>query len=181
MPFFRDLYDEQIPEMGSDYEASSFHTKAMLHKSGRDGTVQDEGTENNDAYIMGSYVRNTDLQLRNSYNHEISRSGIDSATGNRKTNVRATNVTGKAGPAGGGFKYEGTKSRGDTLISIEEDADDYRANKQSTVNWSDDEAAADGRGKKVAEGDGKLIIQTDRATYMPVPQGHNLETSGSKR
>ena len=111
--------------MGSDYEASSFHTRAMLHKSGRDGTAQDEGTENNDAYIMGSYVRNTDLQLRNSYNHEVTGSAIDSH-GNRKTNVRATNVTGKTGVTGGGFKYEGSKSRGDTLISIEEDVDDHR-------------------------------------------------------
>jgi len=27
VPHFRDIYDEQIPEMSSDREASSFHTK----------------------------------------------------------------------------------------------------------------------------------------------------------
>lgn len=30
VPYFKDIYDEHIPEMSSDREASSFHTKAWL-------------------------------------------------------------------------------------------------------------------------------------------------------
>ena len=56
VPYFKDIYDEHIPEMSSDREASSFHTKKWLHKSGRSGHVYDEdsdGDEENDI-IIGS-------------------------------------------------------------------------------------------------------------------------------
>ena len=39
VPLYQDIYNEQIPEMSSDFEASSFHTKRFpLEKSGRLGS-----------------------------------------------------------------------------------------------------------------------------------------------
>lgn len=68
VPYFKDIYDEHIPEMSSEREASSFHTKKFLHKSGRSSRhVYDDclsdGDEQNDI-IIGS-IRQT--QNRNSY------------------------------------------------------------------------------------------------------------------
>ena len=53
VPLYKDIYEEHIPEMSSDREASSFHTKRFLHKSGRSGRVFSESvTEDED--IVGS-------------------------------------------------------------------------------------------------------------------------------
>ena len=41
VPFSKDLYDEHIPELSSDWEASSFHTKRQLHKSGKSGNAKE--------------------------------------------------------------------------------------------------------------------------------------------
>lgn len=180
MPFFKDLYDEQIPEMSSDFEASSFHTKAMLAKSGRDGTqIDDLGSRDADAYIMGSYVRNTDLNLRNSYNPGVKASQTDSQ---KKSQIRATNVTGKAYGVGA-VKYE--REDRATLMSIEEDDEGYarRKNNQSTVNKSSSDEGNEGVTPKKVYDDGKdggkLIISTERGTYVPVP-GAALEGSSRK-
>ena len=48
VPYFKDIYDEHIPEMSSDREASSFHTKRFLHKSGRSGQVYDDDYSDGD-------------------------------------------------------------------------------------------------------------------------------------
>ena len=43
VPYFKDIYDEHIPEMSSDREASSFHTRKYLQKSSRrSGKVYDD-------------------------------------------------------------------------------------------------------------------------------------------
>ena len=43
VPHFRDIYEEHIPEMSSEREASSFHTKRQfLQKSGRSGSKVDD-------------------------------------------------------------------------------------------------------------------------------------------
>ena len=70
VPYFKDIYDEHIPEMSSDREASSFHTKKFVQKSGRSGKIYDDsfhsdGEEQNDI-IIGS-IRQTERQNRNSY------------------------------------------------------------------------------------------------------------------
>lgn len=54
VPLYKDIYDEHIPEMSSDREASSFHTKRYLHKSGRSGKIYDEGAYSDDEEIVGS-------------------------------------------------------------------------------------------------------------------------------
>ena len=48
VPYFKDIYDEHIPEMSSDREASSFHTKRFLHKSNRSGQVYDDDYSDGD-------------------------------------------------------------------------------------------------------------------------------------
>ena len=61
VPFYKDIYEEHIPEMSSDREASSFHTKKYLNKSGRSGQVYDENnTISEEGNFVGS-VRETDL------------------------------------------------------------------------------------------------------------------------
>ena len=61
VPFYKDIYEEHIPEMSSDREASSFHTKKYLNKSGRSGQVYDENnTISEEGNIIGS-VRETDM------------------------------------------------------------------------------------------------------------------------
>lgn len=64
MPFFKDLYDEQIPEMSSDREASSFHTKRFLRQSGKSGNVYDDDmldSSRDSDLIIGS-IRQTNLR-----------------------------------------------------------------------------------------------------------------------
>lgn len=79
VPKFKDIYDEHIPEMSSEREASSFHTLArskFLHKSGHSNNYQvhpaghhdnysdgdGNSTHGDNAIIVGS-IRQTDLQI----------------------------------------------------------------------------------------------------------------------
>lgn len=76
VPYFRDIYEEHIPEMSSDREASSFHTKRQfLQKSHRSGSkvydeLHREGMSHDDSEIIGS-IRQTDLNVRGSYNQAV--------------------------------------------------------------------------------------------------------------
>ena len=72
VPKFKDIYDEHIPEMSSDREASSFHTRGagskFMHKSGRSGKVHDDagnysdGDSHDNDIFVGS-IRQTDMHI----------------------------------------------------------------------------------------------------------------------
>lgn len=67
VPHFQDIYHEHIPEMSSDREASSFHTKRQfLAHSRRSGSkIDDLQRSHDDSEIIGS-IRQTDMHVRRS-------------------------------------------------------------------------------------------------------------------
>ena len=54
VPLFRDIYEEHIPEMSSEREASSFHTKRFTTKLGKSGKLVAEDYYPDDSQIVGS-------------------------------------------------------------------------------------------------------------------------------
>ena len=65
VPKFKDIYDEHIPEMSSEREASSFHTRRagskFLRQSGRSGQVHDEAYSDGDDHDIVGSIRQTDM------------------------------------------------------------------------------------------------------------------------
>ena len=88
VPHFRDIYEEHIPEMSSDREASSFHTKRhFLNRSG--SKVEDYlRSSHDDSEIIGS-IRQTDLHIRTSTGNlrEFSMKGTKVSNDRRGTRV----------------------------------------------------------------------------------------------
>lgn len=128
VPLYKDIYDEHIPEMSSDREASSFHTKRYLQESGRQGAHRSRvysDSEDND--FIGT-IRATSL---------------------RRSNERGTRIVGAEGSRYRDLSEVGTE-RGDavkaTLRSIADEEDSRvhisRRNKTSTVNRSDSDEEA---------------------------------------
>ena len=142
--------------MSSDYEASSFHTRAHMQNSRWDGREGDLASRDRDPYGHGSISRATDL--RTSYNGTV----VDTTAQLRKTNTLKKS---------GKFIEPSDAHLHLTLLSHNEGGV-LPSLKQSTVNRSDSEDADAAYAK---EGDeSELLIKTtdkntSRQTYLPVP------------
>jgi len=64
VPLYQDIYDEHIPEMSSEREASSFHTKRQFRKSGKVFNEEDDEDidSKSEGEIVGS-IRQTSIRL----------------------------------------------------------------------------------------------------------------------
>ena len=159
VPLYQDIYDEHIPEMSSDFEASSFHTKRFgVEKSGRMGSKayddQDVITskvydENENDLLLGS-IRQTKMVSRNDNTTLIT----------SKISGDELNII--------------TDSYRDPLLGA--NRGDFNA-KSSTVNKSDEDEY-DGQGKKKATRDQTVVARSHQAMeYLEVKDNRFRKTS----
>ena len=130
MPYNYDLYNEQIPEMSSDREASSFHTKKHLFRSSRDGgKVGDayyDGTETNSddgGQFVGS-IRQTDA-TRLKRSHDLR--GIGS-------NIESSRATKLVYVPPGEVKIERSLARDGLFMRMDSQNDELMTNKSRTLH-----------------------------------------------